>query len=65
MMIDDRRAGEQTPHPNTGDVVIIRDDNKNRNQWKLAIVTDLIRGRDGIVRGAKLRTSKDNLERAV
>ena len=60
-----RAGGEQTPHPNTGDVVIIRDDNKNRNQWKLATVTDLIRGRDSIVRGAKLRTSKDNLERAV
>jgi len=58
-------GGEQTPHLNSGDVVIIRDDNKNQNQWKLAVVTDLIRGRDGIVRGAKLRTSKDNLESAV
>lgn len=54
-----------TPHPNIGDGVIIRDDSKNWNQWKLAIATDLIRGRDGIVRGTKLRTSKDNLECTV
>lgn len=60
-----RAGGEQTPHSNIGDVVIIRDETKNRNQWKLAIVNDLIRGRDGIVRGAKLRTSKDNLESAI
>lgn len=26
-----RAGGEQTPHPNSGDVVIIRDDNKNQN----------------------------------
>ena len=60
-----RAGGEQTPHPNSGDVVIIRDDNKNRNHWKLAVVTDLIRGKDDIVRGAKLKTGRDILERAV
>ena len=60
-----RAGGEQTPHPNSGDVVIIRDDNKNRNHWKLAVVTDLIRRKDDIVRGAKLKTGRDILERAV
>ena len=51
-------GGKQTSYPNIGDVVIIRDESKNRNHWKLAIITDLIKGRDDIVRAAKLRTSK-------
>lgn len=59
-----RAGGKQTPHPNIGDVVIIRGDRKNRNQWKLAIVIDLIRGKDSIVRAAKLKVGKDHLERA-
>ena len=48
-----------------GEVVIIKDDDRNRNKWKLAIVADLIAGRDGIVRVAKLRARKTTLERAV
>ena len=38
-----------------GDVVIIRSDGKNLAQWKLGVVDDLTTGRDGVVRGAKLR----------
>ena len=60
-----RAGGNQTRHPHIGDVVIIQDDKKNRNQWKLAVVTRLIKGRDGIVRAASLKTSKETLERAI
>ena len=35
-----------------GDGVIIQG-KKNRNMWKLGIVTELIKGRDGITRAAK------------
>ena len=52
-------------HPHVGDVVIIQDDKKNRNQWKLAVVTKLIKGRDGVVRGASLKSSKETLECAI
>ena len=31
----------------------------------MGIVEELIKGRDGIVRGAKIRTAKDKLERAI
>ena len=58
-------GGNQTNHPHVGDVVIIQDDKRNRNQWKLAVVTKLIKGRDGIIRGASLKTSKETLERAI
>lgn len=60
-----RAGGEQTSHPKIGDVVIIRGDSKNRNHWKLGIVEQLIQGRDGITRGAKLKTSNGVLERAI
>ena len=45
--------------------MIIQDESRNCNSWKLGIVERLIVGRDGIVRGAKLRAGKGVLERAV
>ena len=48
-----------------GDVCLINDDNKDRNKWKLGIAKELIAGRDGVVRAAKLRAGKSHLERAV
>ena len=60
-----RLNGEKTSHPNSGDVVIIKEDQKPRNVWKLAIVKRLITGRDGVVRAAKLKTGNGQLERAV
>ena len=44
---------------------VIKDDNKDRNKWKLGIVEELIAGRDGVVRAVKLRAGKSHLERAV
>ena len=38
-----------------GDVVIVQEDNVKRGSWKMAVVEDLIVGRDGVVRGAKVR----------
>lgn len=36
---------------NIGDIVIVKDENKNRYLWKFGIVFKLIKGKDGIVRG--------------
>lgn len=61
-----RKSGEeQTPHPSVGEVVIIQEESRDRNTWKLGIVDELIVGRDGIVRAAKLRAGKGVLERAT
>ena len=38
-----------------GDVVLIKSDEKNRGLWSIRIVESLIIGKDGIVRGARLR----------
>ena len=51
--------------PQIGEVVIIKSEEKNRGKWALGIVQDLIMGRDGVIRGAKLRTGKSNIERPV
>ena len=48
-----------------GDVVIVKSDERNRNHWPLAIVTELYTGRDGIVRAAKLRKGKGHIERPI
>ena len=45
--------------PNTickGDIVIVQDENNpKRNTWKIAIVEQLVKGKDGETRGAKVR----------
>ena len=48
-----------------GDVMMIKGDNKNRANWKLGVVIELISGRDDVIRGAKLKTNNGYLERAV
>ena len=44
-------AGKQAAVPRKGSVVIIQGESKNRNVWKLGIATDLIKGKDGVLRG--------------
>ena len=48
-----------------GDVVLIQSDERNRGKWNTGVVVKLIKGRDRIVRGARLRAGKSFLERAV
>ena len=43
--------------------VKIKSEEKNRNRWKLGKNVELIRGRDGVVRGAKVQTEKGVMER--
>ena len=49
----------------SGDVVIIKGDEKNRGQWKLGIVDELFPGSDGVIRAVKLRAGKSYLERPI
>lgn len=48
-----------------GDVVVIQSPEQNRNCWPLGIVKQLIEGRDGVVRGARLRAGQSHLERPI
>ena len=51
--------------PVVGDVVILKTDEKSRGKWPLGIIEELIVGKDGVVRAAKVRTGKNQLERAI
>ena len=56
-------GGKQTITPRRGTAVIIKD--KNRNTWKLGVVRETFKGKDGIVRGARLKTANGELERPI
>lgn len=59
-----KHKGDMT-YPSKGEVVIIKSEEKNRAQGKLGIVEDVITGRDGGIRGAKLKSGKSHLERPI
>jgi hypothetical protein len=41
-----------------GDVVLIKGDERNRGKWKIGIIESFIVGRNGVIRGARLRAGK-------
>ena len=46
-------------------VVLIQGNERNRGKWDIRIVAKLIKGRDGVVRAARLRAGKSFLEREI
>ena len=40
-----------------GDIVLIHEDNVKRNWWKIGVIENLIKGKDGEIRGAQVRKS--------
>ena len=48
----------------TGDVMLVHNEGP-RSTWKLAVIENLIRGRDGLVRAAHIRTSTGYTNRPV
>ena len=42
-----------------GDVVIVHEENVKRNRWRLGKIEEVVRGNDGIIRGAVLKTYRD------
>ena len=48
-----------------GDVVLIKGDERNRGKWKIGIIESFIVGRDGVIRGARLRAGKSHIELAM
>ena len=49
--------GRKGEGPKVGDVVVIHEDNVKRALWKLGRVVDLIKGKDGVIRGARVKTN--------
>ena len=48
-----------------GDVVLIQSDQRNRRKWNIGVVVKLIKGRDGEIRAARLKTGKSYIEWAI
>ena len=51
-------------HIKIGDVVLIHDD-APRITWRLAVIEELIRGKDGLVRAASIRTAQGRTNRPI
>ena len=47
------------------DVVLIKDEQSDRNQWKTGIITDVIVGKDGNIRSCKVKTIYNELHRPI
>ena len=48
-----------------GEIVLIKEDGKDRGQCKMGVIQKVVKGRDGVIRGAKLKTSSGVYERPV
>ena len=48
-----------------GDVVVIKSDEQKRGEWPLGIITEFYKGKDGVIRAARLRAGKSYMERPI
>ena len=51
-----KNNGNKESEVKKGDIVLISEDNVKRAEWKLGKIEDLIPGKDGFIRGVKVRT---------
>ena len=62
---DLRKKDSKSEGIHVGQVVLVKGDERNRGEWNIGIVEQLIRGHDGVMRGARLKSKKTRIERAV
>jgi len=56
-----QKANEtKSRQPKVGDVVLVGSDDKRRIQWPLAVIVELLPGRDNVVRTVKLKSQHNN-----
>ena len=47
------------------DIVTVLDENQKRNKWRLGKIEKLIAGKDGMIRGAKVKVAEQNKKPTV
>ena len=52
-------------HPDIGEVVLVVSDSKNRHEWKHGLVSELLKGKDQVVRGVRMIVNNRIWERPV
>ena len=67
LLSQDVRKKWQTPTDNQllNRVVLIRDDNMSRNEWKLGRIVETYKSRDGLIRSVQVKTQKSLLRRPI
>lgn len=55
----------ESDHPKFGDLVLISDVSVPRNSWPLGRIVELIKSADGVIRSAKVKTSKGEFHRPL
>ena len=45
--------------------MLIKNDSRNRGKWNIGIIMKLIKGRDGVVRGDRMRSRKTTIDRQI
>ena len=48
-----------------GDIILIKDDEKHREEWDTGLVEKLCRGKDGVTKAVELRTSRSYIEHPI
>ena len=49
-----------------GSIVLLKDDVKNKAQWRIGRIQEFIKGKDGVIRGLKLKPGNGNtIERPI
>ena len=48
-----------------GSIVLVKEDNLPRLKWPLGIIVEVLHGRDGLIRGVKVKTSKGEYLRPI
>lgn len=64
-MYQSKRRGSQEEIIKVGDVVLMHAENVPRSSWKLAIVKKVLRGSDGLVRAAEIKTNSGVTNRSI
>ena len=59
-----RATGINSQTIKTGDIVLVHDDSP-RITWKLAVIEELMKGKHGLVRAAKIRTAQGRTNRPI
>ena len=64
----ERHTVKHNTKPNSlsvGDVVIIKSDERNRNQWPMGVAEEIFTRRDGVIGAAKLKAGRGFMERPI
>ena len=61
----DLKYKKEKKTPSLGEVVLIKNDSRNRGKWNISVITKLFKGLDGVVRDARMRSRNTTIDRPI